>query len=199
MTREKMLKKIEGARKRIGGYYRDYELKAIPIELSEEQKELGRYYYGEEEEEAEVLAHAMPSLRPYLRKGQKIVLSPQVFEETELGHSYGEVETLEVVLHHEMLHYLIDRGEIHWEGEDMEVWIDETLKSFYRGNDESVKKYPDLPPSEARRMPGLIERFNKESGFRREIMMMGNSMVARGDGAKTAEAYLAMMAMMSRY
>jgi hypothetical protein len=127
------------------------------------------------------------------------VLSPRSFEETELGHSYGEVETLEVVLHHEMLHYLIDRGEIHWEGEDMEVWIDETLKSFYRGNDESVKEYPELPPSEARRMPGLIERFNKESDFRREIMMMGNSMVARGDGAKTAEAYLAMMAMMSRY
>jgi len=195
--------RLNKALEAISSYYPNVDLSLLTIEFSDEIDSLGRYYYSEESGISKILARSIPSLGRIRRRSRRIKLSSETLNDPELSVEFEEVDAVEVVLHHEILHYLIDMGDIECTEENEDIWIDRRLKEFYQEKKSFVDKYDSgLPMEEAKRLEGLIERFNSDDAYRREIMMMGNSMVVDGRSStrkKTAEEYLAMLAFMSRY
>ena len=192
--------RVEKALESIAKHYPDIDLGKIPIEFSDTIPNLGRYYRINPELRS--LIKSSPSLGRYCDGGQRIVLSTETLTDPELSWEFNGFDTVEIVLHHEILHYLIDIYYIEPDSENVEVWIDETLKAYYLEKRKSWD--PDetgLKPIEVKRLQKLIQRYNSDSDYRRKIMRKGNSMLAGRKAPKIsdAEEYLAMMAWQTRY
>ncbi len=182
-------------------YYPDVDLTQIPMEFSSNIPQLGRYYKATESI-LEAFLKSIPSLRPYYSRGQRIILNTDVLNDPKLSKEFDGIDAVEIVLHHEILHYLIDIKHIECITDNEEIWIDNKLKDYYRNKNKSTDKYNSgLSAEESQKLDDLIERFNNDNGYRRKIMMMGNSLIVKGKTSevKTAEEYLAMMALQSRY
>ena len=191
--------RVKKALESIATYYPDIDLSHIPITFSSDISSLGRYYYKQADSLLDRLLKSIPTLRAYTNQ-QRIVLSTAVLDDPELSYEFSGIDAVEIVLHHEILHYLIDIHYIECTDNNHEIWIDNTLKDHYR-NKNKDKYNSGLPVVESKKLDALIEKFNSDDGYRRKIMHIGNSRIVTGDSSRirTAEEYLATMAMRSKY
>ena len=191
--------RVKKALESIATYYPDIDLSHIPITFSSDISSLGRYYYKQADSLLDRLLKSIPTLRAYTNQ-QRIVLSTAVLDDPELSYEFRGIDAVEIVLHHEILHYLIDIHYIECTDNNHEIWIDNTLKDHYR-NKNKDKYNSGLPVVESKKLDALIEKFNSDDGYRRKIMQIGNSRIVTGDSSRihTAEEYLATMAMRSKY
>ncbi len=192
--------RIKKALNSISTYYPDVDLTQIPIEFSSNIPQLGRYYKATESI-LETFLKNIPSLRPYYNSVQRIIINTDALNDPELSKEFDGIDAVEIVLHHEILHYLIDIKHVECITDNEEIWIDNKLKDYYRNKNKSTDKYNSgLVAEESKKLDSLIEKFNSDDEYRRKIMMMGNSLIVKGKTSevKTAEEYLAMMAFHSR-
>jgi len=193
--------RVRKALKSISTYYPSVDLMQVPIEFSSDIPNLGKYYKATKSI-IESVAKAIPSLRYFCHNSQRIVLSTKTLNNPKLSKEFDGIDAVEIVLHHEILHYLIDINHIKCTSDNEEVWIDNKLKDNYRNKNKSTDKYNSgLPIEESQKLEDLIKKFNSDDAYRRKIMMKGNSIIVKGKTSeiKTAEEYLSMMALRSSY
>ena len=129
--------RVKKALESIANYYPNINLTHIPIVFSSDIPNLGRYYRKQSNSLLDRLLKSIPTLCAYTNQ-QRIVLSTAILDDPELSYEFNGIDAVEIVLHHEILHYLIDMRYIECTADDEEIWIDTTLKDYYRNRAKPI-------------------------------------------------------------